>query len=46
MLLSRPFPADHNARPREPTRRSWSRWKRGCGGETFWRFRPNWPSIT
>jgi hypothetical protein len=22
MLLSRPFPADHNARPREPTRRS------------------------
>src|ERR1039458_1314648 len=22
------------------------RWKRGCGGETFGRFRPNWPSPT
>jgi hypothetical protein len=23
-----------------------ARWKRGCGGETFGRFRPNWSGLT
>ena len=44
MLLSRPFPADHNARPREPTRRADRVGRGGVGEKPLEGFAPTGPA--